>query len=76
MHTFIKPYEVRKSMRFGLSLKAQNRSIPLNEDSPSKPLNRLCDDYKTLIEELLRFFYTGKNITENEKIINSSSKIS
>lgn len=63
-------------MRFGLSLKVQNRSISLNEDSPSKPLNILCDDYKALIKELLHFFYTEKNITENEKIINSSSKIS
>ena len=76
MHTFIKPYEVRKSMRFGLSLKVQNRSIPLNEDSPSTPLNTLCNDYKALIKKLLHFFYTEKNITENEKIINSSSKIS
>lgn len=63
-------------MRFGLSLKVQNRSIPLNEDSPSTPLNILRNDYKALIEELLHFFYTEKNITENEKIINSSSKIS
>ena len=65
MDKFTKPYEVRKSIKFKLIPEIQKRphSIPDYE----LELSELFDSYKGLIENLINFFYSEKEIVEAEE---------
>ena len=65
MNKFTKPYEVRKSIKFKLIPEIQKRphSIPDYE----LELSELLDSYKGLIENLINFFYSEKEVVESKK---------
>ena len=65
MNKFTKPYEVRKSIKFKLIPEIQNRPhfIPDYE----LELSELLGSYKELIENLINFFYSEKEIVEAKK---------
>ena len=66
MNKFTKPYEVRKSIKFKLIPEIQSKPYFIPDYELELP--ELLGSYKELIENLINFFYSEKEVKEFSKM--------